>query len=270
MRVIIVDDERFAIKYLEQLCMEIDNLEIVGRFINAESAMQFIESNPVDLILMDIEMPGISGLDAAHEIRALHPDMCIIFVTGYDQYALDAFRLDAVSYITKPCGKDDLLKAVRKAEKLLPPPPPKRRVEARTFGRFALMIDGEAHYFSNRKAKELLALLVDQCGAVVRMDFAISILWEDLPYDDSIKQRYRKAVSYLNQLMQEKNLDFFVSNRGSCKIIPEKIDCDYYRLMRHDPDAVRRYNGEYMLDYSWAESTAGTLQRFLDTQNAKG
>lgn len=264
MRAIIVDDERFAIKFLENLCVGIKELELVAHFENAHDAIVFLKENAVELVFMDIEMPGTTGLDAARQIKQLYPDVCVIFVTGYEQYAIDAFRLDAASYITKPCSQDDLRRAVARAMKLAPTPRvPTSRVEIRTFGRFALVIDGQSIYFANRKAKELLALLVDQRGSVVRMEYAASVLWEDAPYDNVVKQRYRKAVAYLHALMLEKNVDFFVSSRGACQIIPEKIECDYYRLLKRDPEAISQFHGEYMLDYDWAEPTAGNIEAFL-------
>lgn len=259
MRAIIVDDESYCADYLEQLCEDINGLEIMGKFGNAAEAKEFLEENQVELVFLDIEMPGLSGIEAVSELRSLHSSLAVIFVTGYEQYAMAAFRADAVSYLLKPCDAQELAHAVEKASHLLPTP--KKRIEARTFGHFSVFIDGEPYRFSNMKAQELLALLIDSRGGVVKMEQAAGVLWEDRPYDNTVKQLYRKAVIYLNQLSSQKQLNFFVSNRGSCHIIPSAIDCDYFRLLAGDQQARENFNGEYLLDYSWGEETLGNLVR---------
>lgn len=257
MRSIIVDDESYCADYLENLCMDISGLQVVGKFWNPLEARDFLLHNQVDLAFLDIDMPGLNGISFAAELHNLHPELGIIFVTGYEQYALEAFRTDAVSYLLKPCDSGELAHAVEKAIRLMPSR--KTRLEVRTFGRFAVFIDGEPYRFANRKAQELLALLIDRQGGIVTMEQAVSLLWEDHPYDSTVKQLYRKAVICMNQLSAQKQLDFFVSNRGSCHIIPSAITCDYFDLLKGIPEARSKFCGEYLLDYSWGEDTLGRL-----------
>lgn len=257
MRAIIIDDESFCADYLENLCMEVKGLQIVGKFSNAMDAKEFLIRNQVELAFLDIDMPGLDGISAAVEYRKINPNLGIIFVTGYEQYAMAAFRADAVSYLLKPCDSLELAHAVEKASRLLPPQI--KRMEIRTFGYFTIFIDGQPYYFSNRKAKELLALLIDHQGGIVTMEQAAGLLWEDRPYDSTVKQLYRKAVICLNQLSAQKQLNFFVSNRGSCHIIPSAISCDYFDLLAGVPEARAKFCGEYLTDYSWGEDTLGRL-----------
>lgn len=261
MRVIIVDDESYCADYHEKLCEDIRGLSVVGKFGNALEAKEFLARNPADLVFLDIEMPGLNGIDAVKELREIRPELAVVFITGYEQYAMEAFRADAVSYLLKPCDAHEMAHAVEKAVKLMPSA--KKRLEVHTFGYFAVFIDGEAFRFSNTKAKELLAFLVDQRGRVVTMEQAITILWENRPYDNMVKQLYRKAVICLNQLSSQKNLNFFVSNRGSCHIIPSAMTCDYFDLLAGDARAREQFNGEYMLDYSWGEVTLSSIERRL-------
>lgn len=257
MKTILIDDEIFSLQYLTELCMQIPELEICGQFQNAADALAWLRDNRTDLVLTDIEMPGLNGLDAAGRIQQLCPEAGIIFVTGYEEYALKAFKMEAISYLLKPCTLSELKSAIGRAQKLLPPP--KKRIMIRTFGTFSVIVDGNPLHFSNSKARELLALLVDRQGGVLTMEQAVDILWESRTYDDMVKRLYRKAVSYLHQLFQEHHLHFFVSNRGCCHVLPEETDCDYYRFLKGDHEAVMNYNGEYMSDYSWAELTNGKL-----------
>ena len=263
MNAIIVDDERLSLQYMKMCAIEIKELAVVGCFQDVTAALCFLKEHPVDIAFLDIEMPGLNGVDAAKQMRKICPHIGIIFVTGYEDYALQAFKLDAVDYIMKPCTAQMVQKAISKAAKLLHAEK-KRRVRIHTFGYFTVYIDGEVYPFTNRKAKELLALLVDRMGGQVTMEQATDILWEDRPYDNMVKQLYRKAVTYLNHIQKETGVQFFASSRGTCQLILPDIECDYYRLLQGDLEMIRSYDGEYMLDYSWAESTAGKIQQMLD------
>lgn len=265
MRAIIVDDESYCADYLENLCGDVQGLRIIGKFQNAMEAREFLENNRAELAFLDIELPGLDGIQAAEELRRVCPGLAIVYVTGYEDYAMKAFKADAVSYLLKPCDAVDLAHAVEKAARLMPLGG--KRLEVRTFGHFSVFIDGEPFRFSNGKARELMALLVNQRGGVVTMEQAVCALWEDRPYDNMVKQLYRKAVIYLNQISSQKKLDFFVSNRGSCHIIPSAMTCDYFELLAGNPEARGQFSGEYMLDYSWGEETLANLHHLFLADN---
>jgi len=116
MRCIIVDDEPIAregIKLLvELLTEEIPQLTLLGCFNSAESAGEFIKNISVDLIFLDINMPGINGIEFA---RSIPKHTLIIFTTAYSQYALDSYEVDAIDYLVKPIEPTKFRKAVNKA-----------------------------------------------------------------------------------------------------------------------------------------------------------
>lgn len=254
MRTILLDDEPFSLTFLEGVCLQVPQLEVVQTFSESGQALSYLAQHPVDLVITDIEMPGMNGIEAARQLRALSPETGVIFVTGYEEYALPAFQMEAVAYIMKPCTPQALSSAVRRAALLAAPG---KSLTIRTFGHFTVFIGGEPLRFSNGKAMELAALLVDRNGGVVTMEQAVGTLWEDRPYDDTVKRLYRKAVGYLHQIFA--GTDFFVSDRGSCHIVPSKAECDYFTLLQNPTQAAGRYHGDYLLDYSWAEMTNGKL-----------
>jgi DNA-binding LytR/AlgR family response regulator len=108
----IVDDEPLAQKGLKEYVSDTPSLELVAVCDNAAQAYHFISNKAVDLIFLDIEMPGISGIEL---IKTLTSKPAIIFTTAYPQYAVQAFELDVVDYLVKPISFERFLKAVNKA-----------------------------------------------------------------------------------------------------------------------------------------------------------
>lgn len=112
MNCIIIDDEPLARSEMRSLIDEISEIETIGDFSNASTALEFLKTNDVDLIFLDIEMPMITGLEFAEN---LPKQSLIIFTTAYSQYALKSYELDAIDYLLKPIEKKRLGKAINKA-----------------------------------------------------------------------------------------------------------------------------------------------------------
>ena len=106
MRVILVDDEELALDRLARLLASAEDVEIVGRALDALEAMALIGALSPDVVFLDVEMPSASGLDVVRSLRPPRPR--IVFCTGYDQYAVQAFELNAVDYLLKPVSRERL------------------------------------------------------------------------------------------------------------------------------------------------------------------
>jgi DNA-binding LytR/AlgR family response regulator len=115
MKCIIIDDEPFAREGILLNVREVHFLEVVGEFSNALEANNYLSAHEVDLMFLDIEMPGINGLDF---IRSLKKRPQIILTTAYPQYALEGFELDVVDYLVKPIRLDRFIKSVNKAKEI--------------------------------------------------------------------------------------------------------------------------------------------------------
>src|SRR6266699_1583384 len=122
MRVLIVDDEKLARDRLRELLNDIGGYTVIGEAMNgAEAVEKASELNP-DVLLMDIRMPGMDGLEAAMHLMSMENPPSVIFTTAYDQHALDAFEVNAVDYLLKPVRMPRLLTALQKVPKLKPLP----------------------------------------------------------------------------------------------------------------------------------------------------
>lgn len=113
MRLLVVDDEPAARERLRRLLGSFEGVEIVGEAEDGESAMERIEELDPDVVFLDIQMPGISGLEVAASLKA--PGPRIIFCTAYEQHAVDAFELDALDYLLKPVNRARLGAALKRA-----------------------------------------------------------------------------------------------------------------------------------------------------------
>lgn len=114
MKCIAIDDEPLALKVLSEYVNRIPYLQLVDTFENPFEALQTINSLTIDIIFIDIDMPGLSGLEL---VESLPNDPKIIFTTAYSEYAINGFELDAIDYLLKPFSFERFLKAVNKVNK---------------------------------------------------------------------------------------------------------------------------------------------------------
>nr|WP_272496038.1 LytTR family DNA-binding domain-containing protein [Gilvimarinus xylanilyticus] len=117
LNVLLVDDEPLARARLERMIQDLEGYQVSSQAGTAAKALEAIERDDPDIVLLDIQMPGGNGLEAAQQIGELDDPPAVIFCTAYDQHALEAFSTTAVGYLLKPVRRDDLQKALDKAGK---------------------------------------------------------------------------------------------------------------------------------------------------------
>ncbi|MGD9591038.1 MAG: LytR/AlgR family response regulator transcription factor [Candidatus Berkiella sp.] len=117
MRILIVDDESLARDRIKRILQEQNEHEVIGEAGNGQEALQKIDSLHPDVVLLDIRMPGIDGLEVARHLVDMDEPPAVIFVTAYDDYALEAFKVNAVDYLMKPVRAERLSEALNKALK---------------------------------------------------------------------------------------------------------------------------------------------------------
>ena len=115
LRTLIVDDEPLAIERMQVLCAELAGLSVVGTASDGAAALRLAEKLKPDLLLLDMTMPGMDGLAVARQVTKLDPVPAVIFVTAHENFAVEAFDLDAVDYVLKPVGAERLDRAIARA-----------------------------------------------------------------------------------------------------------------------------------------------------------
>ena len=115
LRVVLVDDEPLAIERLETLCSRIDRVEVVGTADHGEAALDVIAKEVPDLVLLDLTMPGLGGIEVAKRLARKPSPPAVIFVTAHESFAVEAFDLDAVDYVLKPVAAERLERAIGRA-----------------------------------------------------------------------------------------------------------------------------------------------------------
>lgn len=260
MIIFVIDDEERIIKSATRHFTKLEPDARLETFMNPMDALNAIKKDGIipDIVFCDIEMPEISGIKLAAKLKSLVPDLRIVFVTAYSEYAVDAFKVEAQGYLMKPVSLKDLRKELDRVPTVYRPQPGK--LDVRCFGHFEVFFDGKPLVFQRRQSKELLAFLVDRQGKLCTSDDIGAALWEDELDMTVVGQRIRNLISDLRNTFSEiKMEDAIIRDHRQVAINKEMIDCDYYRMLEGDIAAINTFKGEYMVDYSWAEYTAGML-----------
>lgn len=263
MNILAVDDEKLSLNAMQTALEKAIPTGTFFLYRTADEALACAEETQIDIAFLDIEMRGMNGLELAKRLKELQGKMNVIFVTGYSEYAIDAFQLYVSGYLLKPVSADKLTEAVRHLRNPVQTQN-KGKLHVQCFGNFEVFVDGKPLEFSRQKSKGLLAYLVDRCGAASTVAEIAAVLWEDGQYNISRKNQIHNYVSDLKKTLQAVGMEaVLIRQYNSYAVNVDLIDCDLYHCMNGDVAAINRYCGEYMAQYSWAEFTAGMLTQKL-------
>lgn len=136
-RILLVDDEPLARQRLQRLLQAHPDFCVAGEAAHGDAALDWLQQHQADLVLLDIQMPGRNGLDTAAAIQQLAQPPLLVFCTAHDEYALQAFTVQAIDYLLKPVRPEDLTRALQRAgewlaQRPVPATPARNHLSART------------------------------------------------------------------------------------------------------------------------------------------
>ncbi|MFC4386686.1 response regulator [Gracilibacillus marinus] len=292
MRAILIDDEPLAIDYLAHQLTKIHTYDIVAKFSNPFEAQEKVSDYHADVLFLDIEMPGINGMELAEILLDENPKLHIVFVTAYNQYAVTAFELNAMDYLLKPATAERLKKTTKRLmerislNQLSEEETPSQYLFIQLF-HTPLVFDGNKTIelkWRTSKAKQLFFYLLHHRDRLVTKDELVEQLWPDFSLEKSYTQLYTTIYHVRSTLKQYvKYIQIKNSKNGYSLVLRDvEIDVDLFeRFIREDKEineqTIQKYEeimayckGEYMfnLDYAWANNEYIRLQ-YLWVQTKK-
>jgi two-component system, LytTR family, response regulator LytT len=174
LRTVVVDDEQLAREELCFLLQQLGGIEVVGQAANGVEALRVIEEHQPDLVMLDVQMPGITGFEVARRVLQAGLDSQLVFVTAFDQYAIEAFDVNAVDYVLKPIEPARLTTAVDRVRRRLSTERTSQKpLSGEEFDRL-LQVLAERH-----ERREQLAIKVDERFLLVHTDEVVHASVED-------------------------------------------------------------------------------------------
>ncbi|MBR3646174.1 MAG: response regulator [Lachnospiraceae bacterium] len=260
MDIFIVDDEKIPLEDGKETIKKAAPYADVSTFNRAANALKEIENGQIpDVVFCDIEMPGMTGLEFAIKLKSISPKTRVIFVTGYEKYAVEAFKTKAQGYLLKPLT----VEAVAEELSFIPEKidysykDNTKKLTARCFGHFDIYWKGVPLIFSRRKSKELLAYLIYRDGAACTAGEIAVALWEEAGEAKAEKNRIRVLINDIKNTLKDIGMeDVLIREHRQVAINKELIDCDFFKMLQGDPSIVNSYEGKFMEEFEWANLTS--------------
>lgn len=261
MKFILIDDEIPSLRNLERTLNKLyPDVELIATD-NYKDVLEKIDDS-VKVAFLDIEMPGMTGIELAKKLQKISPELNIIFVTAYDDYAREAYRVHASGYLTKPY---DSLEIIREMENLrYPIPVTKRKMRVQCFGNFEVFYGDEPIHFERKGSKEILAYLINQRGSSSNRVEICTAMWQNEEEVERRKTYFRTLIFSLRNTLKEYDAeDIFINHRDSYAVNTALIDCDYYRYLDGEQSLQVQFRGSFMSQYEWAQKTLDQLNAAL-------
>ncbi|MCM3702123.1 response regulator [Paenibacillus macerans] len=278
LRTMIVDDEELSLKRLSRILAESGRVESCRTFQNPYEAYEYVKSHPIDVAFLDISMPEIDGMKLSSRLQELDEAIYIVFVTGYDSYAVQAFELSALDYLLKPVTVQRVAKTLDKVGGRGGLKPPVPELDIRLFNGFQIYRSGllrEPLKLRSPKTIELFAYLI--CRRTVSREEIIDTLWSGLAPENAWKN-LNSTLYYIRKAIDEsKTGSRIISGKNEIRIEAGGLFCDLYEFerlltdMRQAPESsssmIKRAEALYAgpllkgKTYEWAADIARRLEQ---------
>lgn len=281
--VMIVEDEKKILSYMKNKLATYAEFDVRGCYDDPEEALAAFGGLLPDVAFLDVQMPRMTGLALAERLLTIKPDVNIVFLTAFEQYALDAFRVEAIDYLLKPIRNDDIDRVLQRLNKKRPKPAlPSQpfRPLIRCFGTFEVAgPHGEPVKWPTKKTEELFAYMWMNRGHSLGKWALVELLWPDVTEDKGVHNLYT-AIYRIKQVLQQLP-DGFVIERSNTMyrlLGPERIsDLEELRLLSADSKEVETHPERAELlylnyrpplfgdrGYAWSVAADAAAERLLE------
>lgn len=237
MKAILIDDEYYALKGLEMELLEVGDIDVIGMYEDESIALKEVEKLKPDLVFLDINMPEIKGTSLFNQIKKVCPLTEIIFVTAYNEYAVEAFELNAFDYIVKPIRKERLEKTIERlknSSKIEEKSSSNMKIDIKCFGGFSIKRNdlALAIHWRTKKVEELIAYLACCQGEFIPKAKIAGVLWPDIDESKSKSNLYL-TYHYLKKQSEQNGFDFPIeSMKGKMRIKREEVEVDIDKFVK--------------------------------------
>lgn len=272
-----VDDEYHVLERFERMVGNLQGVELCGLFETGEQLLAYIKEQPLDAVFLDIEMPELNGLALASQILEVDEDINIVFVTAFNQYAIEAFEVHAIDYIMKPLTEERLHKILKRLTKKTVMARLSEKPFIQCIGDFEIFIANEAMIWKNSKAKEIFAFLVQKGGVAVNWEKIADAVWPEFNAEKA-QTNFHATTYLLRKRLTEAGISQILENgRGNYKVVTHQVDCDLYQLeallksnllkRKEDIRLVEQFKKKGYMEasgYAWAQSKSAELDDLCD------
>jgi two-component system, LytTR family, response regulator AlgR len=222
LRVLIVDDEPPARELLRSMLKEIEGFEVAAEAENGRRALEIYDSLQPDIVLLDVRMPGIDGLEVARQLATLPEPPAVIFITAFDEYAMQAFESEAIAYLLKPIRAEKLRTTLARAGRLSRPQLQQVATAARENPRRSHIGVRGRDGLKLIPIEEVLCFQADQKYTTVKHKNGEDLIEDSLKtleeeFDTSFVRIHRNALvntRYLERIARDASGQHFVHLRG--------------------------------------------------------
>lgn len=263
MNIICVDDEALALQNFVLILQYILPQQRVHTFAKGEQALEFAQNEKVDIAFLDINMHP-TGIEMGKALKKINPDIKLVFITAYNNYAFEAYQLEVVDYLLKPYDKGQLRKSLIKLG-VIEDQDKDKKIYFRTMPNFGLFINGERVLVRGSRIREVLAYLVSVEGREVSNRELLGNLWSNQEVDDSALVLVRMTLKHLREKLKEFGIeDILIIEYGVYCLDTRRFSSDLQELRNGNPNVIKAYDGRFLDEYSWAEEANACIAQSVN------
>lgn len=267
-KAILVDDEIPALKEMEYLLKKNNMVEIIGMYTDPLEAMVVVEKLRPDLVFLDIDMPQLNGIEVASRLKSVLPDIEVVFVTAYSEYAVKAFELQAMDYILKPIMFERLDRTVERVLERIRIQKPQKSlgtdIYISCFGQFEMGFKGkEPLKWRTEKTKELFVFLLNSKHRNITKQEIIEQLWPDVD-EERAGHRLHNNIYYIRKAFEDYGITKdYIQINGNYRLTINSVNYDVddfencvklnmkYLTIEEMEKAIHIYTGDFLEGHDW-------------------